>query len=318
MTPSSVSPSPHPLTAQVCSTSPAGRPDESTCLPGRERKRKVRRWLGIFVVLCGGVLLGVLLGGKRQSHSKFDRAILVADPVSLNLGTVDAATDFPWKLTIRNVSDGTIRVVGFKTSCDCAQIDPHPLTLEAGQSTDVTLRINLGISGSAGVHTHQAPVDVRIVPLLDGIVEPQKAWRLTGTIVAPCLLESDRIVFAGSEAIVAGGPTSPRMLRASLVADNISVTAIPEFAEDQITITHLQETSRAIAISVQPSANRPLGWFTSHVELVSRDDDGNPRGSVRFEIRGEVVPAFRVYPKVLTLGPRPIGSVIEEQLIVDW
>ena len=126
-----------------------------------------------------------------------------------------------------------MRVVGFKTSCDCAETNPRPIDLDPGQSAIVDLRVTLAISGSDGATTHTAPIALRISPVIEGIVAPQAAWQLSGTIVAPCLLERDRIVFAGSQAIVAGRESQPQSIRALLVDGDIDLTAKPEFPDDK-------------------------------------------------------------------------------------
>ncbi|MEX2176651.1 MAG: hypothetical protein WD872_19955 [Pirellulaceae bacterium] len=278
--------------------------------------RKIWRGLGLAVLFAGGALLGAAIGWNGTQAALPTGPFLAADPATLNLGKVDATPEFPWQIKIQNVSDRAVRVVGLKTSCDCARANPQPIDLAAGQSATVDLRINLAISGSDGARTHTAPIAVRITPVIEGVVAPQAAWQLTGTIVAPCLLESNRIVFAGSQAILAGREPPPQSIRASLADGDIQLTAQPQHPGDVVEIVKLAEPPGAIEIAVRPDASRPLGWFTSEVKLVSRDAAGKDRGFVTFEIRGQVISPIPTYPQVVSLGTKPVGAAVEARILV--
>jgi hypothetical protein len=277
----------------------------------------VGRRLAVAAILTSAALAGATLGWSNKQQPLASGPLLVIDPDCLRLGKVDATPEHFWQLRIRNVSDRAVRVLDFKTSCACAQHASLPLALDPGKEAVVDLRINVAISGSTGATTHARPLEVQIVPVIEGYVVPQHPWKLTGTIVAPCLLERDRLVFAGSEAIISGQKAAPQSIRASLLSEDIEVTATPENPDDQVTITRQGDSRRQIDISVTPSAQRPQGWFTSPIDLVVRDGTGARRGELKIEIRGEVVSPIPMYPRTVTLGACPLGETAEARILVD-
>lgn len=72
-----------------------------------------------------------------------------------------------------------------------------------------------------------------------------------------------------------------------------------------------------IELSVTPAAHRPPGWFSSPVHLFLHDDQGQPRGTLPLEIRGEVIPPFHYYPRAIALGAVRVGSQVQAQVVVD-
>lgn len=267
----------------------------------------------IALCMC---IYGGLLAGKRHLSTERHHPVLVVAPESLRVGRVDATPDLPWMLKVTNVSQRTVRVVDIKTSCGCSQIEPSSFQIQPGESRSVQMHIKLVVTRAVGATGLESPMEIRIVPIIEGSNLPPAYWTLTATVIAPCLLDSDRVVFAGTDALIEGQSVTPKTIRGALSEDDLTVTPKPEHDGDIVDVKYL-DGGRQIELSVQPAADRPQGWFSSAVELQLANRTGVSRGQLRLQVEGEVLPPVLFYPRSFMLGTLPLGKSVRERIFVD-
>ena len=208
--------------------------------------------LFLIVIAIGGYFFG-----NRTSTTERRRPLLEVTPESLDFGKVDATTDFPWKLRVTNVSSRTVQIADIRASCGCTQVTPSSFGMEPGESHDVELRMNLLLTRKLGAKGLVSPIEVIISPIISVTTLQQPPWTLQGRVLTPCLLDTNKLVFAGADALVEGAPASPKRVLATLAYDDLKITPRPTYPGDVVEVTPVG--NKQVAITVRAAADRPQG-----------------------------------------------------------
>ena len=208
--------------------------------------------LSLIVIAIGGYFFN-----NRASTSQRPRPLLEVTPESLDFGKVDATTDFPWKLRVTNVSSRTVQIADIRASCGCTQVTPSSFGMEPGESHDVELRMNLLLTRKLGAKGLVSPIEVIISPIISVTTLQQPPWTLQGRVLTPCLLDTNKLVFAGADALVEGAPASPKRVLATLAYDDLKITPRPTYPGDVVEVTPVG--NKQVAITVRAAADRPQG-----------------------------------------------------------
>lgn len=122
----------------------------SPARPAPAPPRSIRR-LGLTAAVS--VAVGSFAGWAFLSHpaarrwvARVDGAVIQVEPAELLLkATVPAASNsanpIPLSVSVRNLTSGSIRIVGARTSCRCLTLAPLPVTLPPHSSTAFTFQI---------------------------------------------------------------------------------------------------------------------------------------------------------------------------------
>lgn len=113
-------------------------------------RRGVAGWVLAF--LGGGLLpLGVLLawgcwelGSLANVLAYVNGERLLVDPGTCWFGTAGRGEEREVRVTIRNRTEKTIRVLGARMNCTCMTTDELPVEIEPGGRRDFTIRVFLG------------------------------------------------------------------------------------------------------------------------------------------------------------------------------
>lgn len=107
------------------------------------------------MLLLGIIALGftIFTGDPFATLAKLRGETLSVNPpiTRLGEGTVGESRTFP--ISLRNYSDKPIRVVGGTTSCACIASQDLPITIRAGETE--TIRVKIKFSGSPGKFAHR-------------------------------------------------------------------------------------------------------------------------------------------------------------------
>ena len=106
------------------------------------------RWLFAITILgfsFAAAYLGGMAAKKVKGTEQAQEVIggLMIPTDNLDMGEVWEAKDFSWRLPIRNLSDRTIEIRKFLSSCVCTAIDPPRLSIPPGETVMVNLVLDL-------------------------------------------------------------------------------------------------------------------------------------------------------------------------------
>ncbi|WP_153559486.1 DUF1573 domain-containing protein, partial [Roseimaritima sediminicola] len=89
------------------------------------------------------VLASVSFAVILATHESDVRAL------DVELGVVDAESQIKAKLLVTNDTDEDRKILGMKPGCPCVVSDAFPLTIGAGSTAEINLRINTPEAGKA-------------------------------------------------------------------------------------------------------------------------------------------------------------------------
>src|SRR5437868_1848720 len=101
----------------------------------------MRRWrplLSVFIAVCAGLTYA---WNKPDTERK--EVPLVIAPEALETGEVLLAYASPWTLPIRNPTLREITIIGWQSSCGCADMKPMTVSIPPGETVNATLTLDL-------------------------------------------------------------------------------------------------------------------------------------------------------------------------------
>ncbi len=300
---------------------------------------KVRTFLilAILVASCGGAYwLGATSGrGDRGAGPVF----LVVDGLgveesALDLGEAWAGQDFAPSVTIHNRRSSPVEVRDFQSSCRrCTAVEPGSLTIPAGGTASVRLRLNLEPRMQPEVALAERPFFVDVRPVIEdkgassreqeecegcSFREPAakgdkpsspRSWRFGLRVKNPVTFDQLCVHFGDSP--VRGGPPVTRKVRARLQVPEATVQAraVPDLVAVQVAPG--QEDRTHCELVIAPRASLAVGPFTCKVHVDAVLPSGEHLPAAALTVRGNVQPAVRALPGQLVLGRNTLGDVVE-------
>ena len=101
---------------------------------------------------------------------------LMVTPREKSIGSQGTNKEIRVQFNLQNVGNSSIKLVGFKTSCDCVFTDHLPMTLQAGERRQVAFGILTSSKGGAFKRVVRIYTDLPTQPRLD--------LAITGTVQA--------------------------------------------------------------------------------------------------------------------------------------
>lgn len=148
-----------------------------------------RRWMGhimawsnwllsglAFAVATGLLLLSIALltcGTVELALARIGGAKLTPDAYSRDAGVITAGSSRDLNFVLTNRSDLPITLLGSESSCTCAAVSDLPLTIQAGRTGRVRVRVSAGRRGGGRFRAG--------IRLLTDIAACDLALTITGT-----------------------------------------------------------------------------------------------------------------------------------------
>jgi hypothetical protein len=115
-------------------------------------KRMATVGSGAALILGGLALAGTLVHGSVEASLARLRGQPLGFPEYVDFGTVAAGTMAERSVEITNYSDQPVRLIGGTSDCSCVTTSQMPLTIPAGKSVVVTIRLKT-LKGEGGSFT---------------------------------------------------------------------------------------------------------------------------------------------------------------------
>jgi hypothetical protein len=232
----------------------------------------------------------------------------------LDLGEVWESPNHTVTVPIRNGGPHPVTITEFASTCDCSGFSPHYLTIPAGGTVDLSIRIDL---------THRLPyhlglakreVKVRIDPVFQGDSAPTPGWELVATVRSRVSFNTSKLSFL--DMCTSGGEAAVRRVHATvhMPLERLEVVAVPPIATVRV-IPSTDETERH-DILVSPDPALPIGPFRFDLRITVIGQDGQAYPCATIPVDGEMQPATRIVPSMILLGEHSVPSSPEADFMV--
>ncbi|WP_407936151.1 DUF1573 domain-containing protein, partial [Gemmata algarum] len=142
-----------------------------------------RRVLIVTIIASSCAAAGGAVTGRLLSHSPPSSEVpqtgsdIVVAPEDLDFGDAWADPAFVRVLRVHNTSQQTVQIERWRTSCDCAGVQPTSLRLEPGETQNIQMNIDLTRTVDMSSST-QSRVEVPLAAVIRG--RDSATWVLRG------------------------------------------------------------------------------------------------------------------------------------------
>jgi hypothetical protein len=230
---------------------------------------------------------------------------LFVEAQHLHLGEVWEDDNYGWTLPISNSTDKPIRILSFSSSCNCASISPASLMVSPGETSKVSLTLNLKAGRQdADAATHDFAVSLR--PETD----PPNAtpgWTIVGKVKKVLHVSPPQIDF--EESLIRGLPFESRSVSITChapVADIYAWFADPMLKTE---VSRIGDSEYVLTVAPEATLNRSVTCET-HLTAVSPAGLNYP--PVKLPIHARVVEDVRLVPISLSVGAHQLGETVSD------
>ncbi len=277
------------------------------------RPNRVTRVLAVLVILAAGTTAYWL--GAHSYDPTVENDGLAIEEQELDFDRVLEQRDFFWKVTLRNPTRTTIVVKGFETSCGCVAVVPPSMTLGPGEEQQLQLKIDLTRRPPADRRDPGHRFSMRLIPLVDGGL-PHQGWVFSGTVHSVFTAEPSMVDFGDAYILGQEPPRRSLRLQADRAVKIHQVTCEPPLAEVRLLVKKAEEASRAFDLELTPRAHLPPGRFECELRVEASDSQDEPLPSFAMAVQGTARHDVEFVPGALMLGLHPVGTVVEEQILL--
>lgn len=177
------------------------------------RSLRLAGWLlAVLVAAAGGHLLARQFSTPSPTASSIPPPILTVPESDLAFGEVWDGVPFERAIRVTNRGTSRVAISRWSISCNCVGVEPARLTLAAGETAMVKVRMQLsstdGSVDGASKRGGAMPAAQSLSPVIEGLDSPPPRWTLTGTVKPRWRFEAGLVDF-GTESRE-GGPTVHR------------------------------------------------------------------------------------------------------------
>lgn len=281
-------------------------------------KRGTPRWLWMAGGMAMILALGYLLYDRFATRSRgdlqgsTDSHVLAVPSEQLNFGTAWEQPQFPWTLTIRNTSSRRVDIEYFSKTCTCAVIEPKSLTLEAGESRDLHLTINL--KRTRIPESAESPFAIEIVPferLETGPARALNSFQVEGRV--RYAIQYLSVPELGTHSEDAQPLPAVRLgLQSLLRLANLAVASTD--SRFKVKVDGAIDPGHSFALVVSPNERLPVGPIQFDVTITPELPGGERAPALVVPVRGRIVGDIQASPLSVIFGSRPVGESLEETI----
>jgi hypothetical protein len=280
------------------------------------RTNRLRNWLLAFAVLAlasaGAYRVGTFRAGassKPPTPARADEVIhgLAVPRDSLDLGEIWEAKEFKCLVPLQNTTSGPIHIKQFLVSCNCSSVSPREMTIAAGETADITLRIDLThrLPKEIGRPLREFAVDVQ--PIVNAPTKQSGLWRVHGHVKSRITLDTDYLQF-GESPVFGEAPVIRRVVaRTHVPTQGLLVEVKPAFVNVRVE----RRGDNRFDLFISPDKELRPGRFLTELGIDLVLPTGQTMPGVSLPIAGTLQRALRILPAQIFLGSHPIGSTAE-------
>lgn len=268
----------------------------------------------VSVGALGAVLMWHRSGAEGDS---FHGQRLLVDEVTLDVGTVWAQTQFPWKLRLENNTEHDVAISSLEASCQCTSIEPVKFVVPAKGSVEITLLLDLVPNTRASLATEPVPFSVDIIAHVAGQPAERMSWTLTGAIRKSAHFSPADVFF--DEASNQWAPE--HRFESQEVSFSVPVplreVRVSVHPADRGSAAAGLTTSTSGIVNITPALGIRSGPFAFDVELTGVTVSGEQLPVSVLPVRGVCLRDIYAVPAAVTLGACRIGDVVETTVVLD-
>jgi hypothetical protein len=279
----------------------------------------------VVLVICGAIAyaLGTRFGCHLRPDSCDDSAALTheiidglaVDLKDLELGEVWEEGSFFHELPIHNQNETPVKVLDFQVSCGCVAVEPHALSIPAGQTGTIQLKLDLTHRKPGEIGLAARPFALEVRPVTKRAQPSQAGWHLHGAIKSRVALDSLALDFG--EFPIRGQSACSRTVVATVQPPTSQ--AVVTFDRNVLAVqTKRRATSSdQYELTIAPLPTLESGRFESSVDVDVRTAEGKRLSGVRFPVSGNMQPEVRPLPARVVFGARKIGETAESTVTLQ-
>lgn len=239
---------------------------------------------------------------------EYDIGGLVVTAASLDMGTVWEDSKFAWELPVSNRTNNPVKIYDFIVSCGCAVVEPRSLTVPAGGTETVTVKLGLTRRSYAEVGKAERPAAVEIIPSLGKGVRPRgRGWELRGVVRSR--ITTDVLALHFGDTPVHG---QAEVTRTVLVTAHVPVQRLAAFVDAEVATVRVNPRSDGVfEVAVAPRPLLAPGPFKTHLALELITPEGRRLPGITLPVEGTMQSEIRPLPACVVFGPRPVGETAE-------
>lgn len=229
---------------------------------------------------------------------------------ALDIGEVWETEEFNWTVPIKNRSGNPIEIAWFSKSCSCVAIEPESFTIQAGETREIRLKIDLASNSASSTRDLAVSLSPRLKTDSDGAaIGPE--WKVSGRILRAISL-TGRGNFGRHSEFEQPLPIISTSIGILEPLASLSATCnSPDFTAS---IDFSPHNTTTATLRLAAKSPLPVGKFGVTVGLhpVLKDGKALPVRHVQFE--GEILPDVESAPPTLQVGGRYLNETIEETI----
>ncbi len=257
--------------------------------------------------------MGLAKHAPQSSPQRKFATPLRIDPKSLDLGEMLEAKRVDRKLTIENMSDRSISVERFETSCTCMGLKPERMTLPPRRKGEIELTMNFS-RPPAVMHDAKAWESRLAIRAFGGKTaagEPLLGqWFIRSRVQAALMAEPGMAHFDDLTRGQAGAPIRIS-LRPTIRADDIAVTSYPKWLSCSIS-----NRDGRFELVVQPKAMEKAGTFQGEIDIDLLDRDSRAVSHQSMKARARVLEKVVALPAEVALGVVGVGREASQTITI--
>lgn len=269
-----------------------------------------------LMVVAAASASGFWLGILR--HTTNGNLGLVAREHSLDFGEPWEQRDFPWTLVIDNPTSEALEIESLETTCGCTTPKPNRLTIAAGASADVSLKIDLSPRWPSEALSPLTDFSVGVNPVfrLGDRRVSGKGWTIHGR-VRHALRPAERAIALGrTTRLVAGRPCDAVTMTATALRRLSGVHASSASPFIRASVSRGPRRDEFL-LTVVPTAALPPGALQCFLELRPVTDAGEELPPVKVTVEGLALAPVAAIPDEIDFGLKTIGELAEATIRLE-
>lgn len=239
---------------------------------------------------------------------------LTVEAADLSWGQVAGSQTITRQLRISNTSQSEVTIASFAPSCGCTSVEPPTLRLVAGETRDISVSIDL--AAIANITSHETPFEILLRPRLDAHGVSVSPWKISGTLVVPCTIDTSTIVFAGADALIAHRTGRSKYITGTLWNRDYSLS-LPDSPPELGARVEGPDDEGNFSLVFSPSTDRECQTFEHNLHILVSDTNGEPVWKTPVRITGTIEPPFGIEPRQIVLGALPVGSQLHQNISLE-